>query len=485
MKKSFKMGISLILATAMVLSLVGCDKKEGGDPNPAPTATVAPTDAPAASEEPQGPVDPYPVKKDAAGNVYDLGGADITWVDWWSDAEGKVAEPTTALEEATLDYHNWLMDKYKFSFKRAGINGWGDNPDNFNALAANGPEDPNQLQLYTIDDRNLSTGLANGLFYDLTKLDCLDFSEEKWEKGVESLMTVGSAIYGMRAELPEPRGGLWFNKRLLTEAGIDPESIYDLQANGQWTWSKFEEILEQCTIDKDGDGTIDQYAMCSFSCDFFPTVVASNNVQPVVVKDGKYVLNQTSDAYVEAIDWGMKIIQKYEMPAPEDAQWDYGRTSFPNGLVTWNVSEEYNAGTFMTTVADDYGFVMFPMGPNATKLTTYSNDNIYVIASSYNDDQAWKIAFAYNVWTDPVPGYEDAEAWKLGYYGNFRDARAVDETLELMSTNVLPKLTRLIPGWDDGPALFYDAYGCADSAMALCEKAVNTLQTYVDDANNN
>ncbi|MDD3921794.1 MAG: hypothetical protein PHO41_11545, partial [Eubacteriales bacterium] len=46
--------------------------------------------------------------------------------------------------------------------------------------------------------------------------------------------------------------------------------------------------------------------------------------------------------------------------------------------------------------------------------------------------RAWKIAFAYDLWTDPTPGYDDPDAWMNAAYDNFRDDRAVEETVAMM-----------------------------------------------------
>ena len=69
----------------------------------------------------------------------------------------------------------------------------------------------------------------------------------------------------MRAIPHEATAGIYFNKRLLQEAGIDPESIYELQRNKEWTWDKFEELCQQVQKDTDNDGVIDQYAMTNFT----------------------------------------------------------------------------------------------------------------------------------------------------------------------------------------------------------------------------
>ena len=68
----------------------------------------------------------------------------------------------------------------------------------------------------------------------------VDFSEEKWNQQVKDIMTYKDGIYGMSTEM-EPRAGIFYNKRMFEEAGIDPEEPYNLQASGEWTWAKFEE----------------------------------------------------------------------------------------------------------------------------------------------------------------------------------------------------------------------------------------------------
>ena len=38
----------------------------------------------------------------------------------------------------------------------------------------------------------------------------------------------------------EPRQCVFFNKKVLEDAGIKWEEIYDAQADGSWTWEKME-----------------------------------------------------------------------------------------------------------------------------------------------------------------------------------------------------------------------------------------------------
>ncbi len=47
--------------------------------------------------------------------------------------------------------------------------------------------------------------------YDLSTLDCLDFSESKWDSVVKDTMSKGDSVYAMRAMDHEPTAGIYFN----------------------------------------------------------------------------------------------------------------------------------------------------------------------------------------------------------------------------------------------------------------------------------
>lgn len=96
-------------------------------------------------------------------------------------------------------------------------------------------------------------------------------------------------------------------------------------------------------------------------------------------------------------------------------------------------SETYEISAF-ADMEDDWGFVLFPYNQkneNATNKST-PNDNIIVMPSCTPDDEAEKIAFAFDLYTEPTPGYTLEQAYKEKYYDNFRDDRAVEETLTMM-----------------------------------------------------
>lgn len=472
--------MAFLLALVMVMSMVACgsDKKDDNkdDANKPADGTVE--DGGENTDDTDG--DGYTVLKDANGNVYDLGGMEIILGDWWTPDE--VKEPKNAYDEARRDYLNFVQETYNFKIKQCAISSWGDMPTDFVNFATSGG--PENYVFIMRQGGELISAVQNGLMYDLSTLDCLDFSEAKWDKTVEKIGTVGTARYLMRGEEHEPTTGVYFNKRLLKEAGVDPQSIYDMQANNTWTWEAFEGVLEKIKADTDGDGVIDRFAMTNFtSGNLFPAAIWSNGGSVIEQDaDGKFYNNFESDATLEAMNWAMELVDKYEMIYPADAAWDYTYSAFRNGEAAFTSGRAYQAGQDYKDMEDDFGFVCFPMGPKATDYTNIYNDNPYCIPACYDDQKAWNLAFAYNLYTQPIPGFEDYEGWKSNYYKSFRDTESVDLTLQRLVTNGRVTYHNMIPGLQMGADLLWGI--SADKTPAQkAEEIRNTWAAYLEEAN--
>lgn len=415
-----KYAAAFLAATTVLGSLAACggDTNTGADPTKAPDATA--TQAPST---PDATATPAPTEVPAR----DLGGMEIIIGDHWSPEEP--AAPQNAQEEATLAYRQSIMEKYNFKMQQKGIAGWGEMTDTCtNSILANDPA----AQVFVLDSSFVAKPMSNGLFYDLATLEEFDFTEDKWNQGVLAQMTVGDSIYGMSSGKTEARLGVFWNKRLFEEAGLDPDLPYDLQASGEWTWSKFKEICGQLTRDTNADGVIDTYAMGNFGPDICKGLIASKGTELVTVVDGKFVNNSGSQEVLDALNFAKELGDAgYEMPQPADSQWDWYKAAFSDGWFAMQFNETYMAGQNWKDMEDDFGFVCVPKPDGADSYHTIFNENIVVIPSCYDAETASKIAFAYNLWTNPTPGYEEEGDWKDTYYTRFRDERAVDETLEI------------------------------------------------------
>ena len=486
--KSVKRLMAVLLASVMTVSAAGCGSKDtaaaGADSQESvPAASQAGQEAETVQEaedasdaEEEG--SSYTVLKDENGNVIDLGGMEVILRDWWTADEEE--EPNNAYEEAKQEYWEWCQETYNFKFKRMAISDWGSTPEDYVNYATTGG-DENYLFILRAGSE-LVSAINSGLMYDLSTLDCLDFTEDKWKCGTHEWMTKGDAIYGMSGEFSEPKGGMYFNKRLLEEAGIDPEIIYTYQENMEWTWDKFEELCQQVAADTDNDGVIDRYAMANFSSCFYPEAVFSNGGDFISKdQDGNLYNALESDATLEALNWALDMIDKYEMIYPEDANWDYWLTAYQNGEACFMADEVYRAGQ-MADMEDDFGFVCFPMGPKATDYVNIWQNNPVCIPACYDADRAWKLAFVYDLYTDPVPGYEDYNAWESEYLKSFRDTESVELSIARLMENGRVTYHNMIPGLDLGADLIWSL--SKENTPAQQAEAIRaTWASYLEEAN--
>jgi len=490
-KKLVKKLIAAAMATTMTMSLAACGGEEATNDTPATDAgndkVEASTDADvdvaeSAEEEDLGA---YTVLKDENGNVYDLGGMEIIIRDWWSSGEQE--EPKNAYEEARLDYLDWVQETYNFTIKQVGMSDWEGTPQDFNEYASAEP-DENNYAFMVWQGSSIVAAMNTGLLYDLSTLDCLDFTEEKWQGGVHNMMSnKDGKIFGMNGGTPEPRTAVFFNKRILEEADINPDDLYKWQESGEWTWDKFAEITKKVQRDLDNDGILDIYGETSQRQSIYCASVYSNGGEFVGKENGLYVNKLETNETLEALNWAMDYINTYEYPIEAGAAWDYYVSVFKEGGAAFCVDDAYRFNDF-ADMEDDWGVVCFPKGPNMTDYVNVFADNVIAIPACYDEERAWKIAFAYNLWTDPVPGYEDYEGWKSGYVAKSRDAESVDLTLTRMVDNGLLTYHGMIANLELGADILW-SLGYADETGAIATPAQKaealraSWNSYIEKAN--
>ena len=477
-------------AAAMGITAAGCGSAAEA-PAEAPAADAATEVAEEATEEvaeaeveaEDEEVSPYTVLTDENGDVYDLGGMDIIIRNWWSPEEP--AEPTNDYEEARDEYREWIQETYNFKIKEVAISDWGSTPQDFVDYATTGGD---ENYIFTLrDDPAITSAMANGLMYDLATLDCLDFSAQKFQNNLlHTQYAKGDSIYCMYAGLSEPRTGVYFNKRLLTDAGIDPESIYDMQADGTWTWDKFDELMGQVHRDTDNDGVIDVFGLTVNEGNMTTAAIFSNGGSYVGKDANGYFYNLESPETTEALEWTVDMFTKYDQHDPEGAEWDYYKEEFISGQAAFMVEDEYAAtpGNFLQDMEDEVGFVMFPKGPQGETYINVWSNNPAAIPACYDADKAWKLAFAYNLWTEDPAGYEGYNGMLSTARAGVFDQRSVDETIAMMSEPVHGTVAfhGLIPNLDLGPDFVWGIG--PNSVVSEAQEAIrDTWTAYIDAAN--
>ena len=425
--------------------------------------------------------DEYTVITDENGDPIDLGGMDIVIRNWWS---GDPAEPTNDYEEARDEYREWIQETYNFTIKEQAISDWGSTPADFVDYATTGG-DENYVWVLR-DDPAITSALSSGLMYDLSTLDCLDFSAPKFARNkLHEQYSKGDSIYAMYAGYSEPRTGVYFNKRLLNDAGIDPDSIYEMQRDGSWTWDAFDNLMATVQRDVDNDGVVDIYGLTLNEGVMTTAAVFSNNGSYVGKDENGYFYNLESPETLEALEWTVDMFNKYDLPDPEGAERDYYKEAFINGQAAFMVEDEYagTPGNFLQDMQDELGFVMFPKGPQAETYVNVWSNNPVAIPACYDADKAWKLAFAWNLFTEQPAGYEDYMDLSNARAGIF-DFESVDETIPMMMEEEHGTIAfhGLIPNMDIGPDFVWNiAPGAVVSEQV--EAIRDTWKSYIEAAN--
>ncbi|MCQ2592229.1 MAG: ABC transporter substrate-binding protein [Treponema sp.] len=388
------------------------------------------------------------VKDPATKKVYDFKEMQIVLGDWWSDPN---QAPSSKQQEDQKSFRQWIQDTYNVNIVQKAFASWATQPQAVVNACMTGSDSDAEKYVFCIDGRSANVGIKAGLFYDLSKVTSVDYhNADIYDQSVVKLLEKGKSFYAFNFGVPEPREGMFFNKKLLAEAGYDPDYPYDLQKEGKWTWAAFEEMCKTLTRDTDNDGVIDQYAMSNFYTCFTAAALDSNGASKIGRDaNGKFFNNAGSDKAMEAFNWIQYMFQTYQLPQEEGAAWDYFFQAFVNGETAFMCHQEYNAqpGGSLSGMADDWGFVCFPLGPSGDGVYRTIHDTpMWVIPSCYSDETVNKIAKAVELYNQKVPGYDGPDAWKESYYAGFRDSRAVDETITLMSKNPNPRFDKLVSG---------------------------------------
>ena len=233
--------------------------------------------------------------------------------------------------------------------------------------------------------------------------DYVDFSRPAFTtyspqvEKIQEYFTVDGKIYAIVDSGPRSHK-LYYRKDLIENAGL--EDPYELFMNGEWTWDKWFELMEDVTQDLDGDGQIDVWG---FDAWMDVTQFVYTNGSDFVV-DGKF--NVTAPEFIEALEYYKRLKQSDYVWKP----WEEGKDPQSNlisGSTAFNYWGYWEIDNLRENIGDNLGFVPFPKGPSATaEMADYYDSTVCGLAgSSKNPELA-------GVWLEYVRVPESIEAWE-------------------------------------------------------------------------
>jgi hypothetical protein len=351
----------------------------------------------------------------------------ITIYDCWS-GEGKRKDEPSEEEQMMYDYRDWIEATYNVKVEQKQGGDWNTCAEEMIHFVS-APD--GSYRAYIIEPGKVGSLVANGVAAPVK----YDFSAEKWNQATLNAWSIGGNYYGMSTGASEPRGCVYFNKRLMEEAGIDWNEIYDLQAAGTWTWAKFEELCAKATRDIDNDGVIDVWGVSGSGDDMYVLATFANGGSFFDFDaEGKLQPTMGNQATVDALNWGKTIQANYWMHTPEGANWDWYKEAWKAGSFAFYIYQTYggfNDNSEMADMEDEWGCVAFPVPNEGDTYVHVASENTTLIPNVYTEEEVSKIAFIIDMWTNATPGYDDEFGW-IGNKYNFTDDRAVDETYAML-----------------------------------------------------
>lgn len=439
---------ALFLAVLMCLSTAACGtnpSENTGNTTTAPSTTG--TTQPEETTQPQ----------------LDFDGYEFLIADWMEEESDSEFDSTW--EEFVYNYRESLADKYNFRYSRHNIALTGTYTELVPAKILAGDTD---VKMYYFFEGYVVPSVSQDLLWDLTELDSFDKDDPKWNQLSMKAFTFNDAVYAVDTAYTTPLMGMFYNKRLLEEAGLDPELPYNLQASGEWTWEKFEEICAKVTQDTDKDGTTDIWAFGSTYGNMALAATWSNGAAFVTRdENGKFYDGTTTPEFLEAMEWLQKLSTNgWLYKKPQGGSGNYALEAFQEGKLAFMPNNFWQTGNaYLTECVDDWGWVYLPYGPSADSVTMCAQSYGYAIPKTIEKEEAEQIFQIFDLITDltadglnndwTVEGADEFEdTYWIDQVGNsVRDTRAVDETLYNMIFNedqLVTDYVRMVSGYNYG-----------------------------------
>ena len=215
--------------------------------------------------------------------------------------------------------------------------------------------------------------LKGGYLVDVNQFG-LDLQSDKLDTQIMDMITYGDKVYGIASKDENyfMNQVCYFNKRLVEEAGYNPEDLYKWQEEGTWTWDKFHEVATKISQLSTGNqkiwGTVQNNSL------LFNNLVVSNNTDWFKKTEEGITFNASDPNVLQAIDFMQKLYDDGCFPL-ETTQSD--AKLFYSGTVgfLFDYVERVQWPENQQSMTDDYGMIMIPKGPNADSY--YSMNNYY------------------------------------------------------------------------------------------------------------
>ncbi|MDR0442404.1 MAG: extracellular solute-binding protein [Treponema sp.] len=422
----------------------------------------------------------------AGGSKDLLKGKDIVIGNWWSDWDVNTFKPTDEPGELMLEWRKKIQKDNGVTIREKQVAGWGEMMDSLVTSIMAGKPIAHAVTVMpewamSMYKMGLLAPLSDSKAVDLKTTTAIPYRQVQYNQNIGSAFTFNGKQYALFIGNGNS-DGVYFNKRLFREAGLDPDLPYNMQKDGTWTWDNFFNLSKRLTRDRNNTGRIDTWALPADNAGTILSVMVVSNGAQFIARDasGKFVNATSRPEFLEALNFSRRLhSENIMMPKPEGSGWDWHTVAFVDGQVAMLIEAQWRAGAFKDSMNDDWGYVLPPKGPKAKNYLFPESSSVMVVPSVFRGTELDTILAAINLWNMPV-----TDDWKSGVWGLYRDRRAVDETLAMVRTPGYGVYMNemLIPGLETGDIAWYMWWHEGEPAQ-LVESVSQNWNALIDEVN--
>jgi ABC-type glycerol-3-phosphate transport system substrate-binding protein len=360
----------------------------------------------------------------------DLGGFDLKIGSTWEGSYWFYDPPANDLEIRINTARRKVMADNNFTY---GIVNCGTPEEFLEAVALSIMAGNPLAHVYDVNMNQAITLFKQNLLAPVSPNNVLQFNEvgPYWNNTAMEIFTRDGKSYAYsHSSGTGARSTVYWNKRLFSEAGIDPDLPYQLQRTEAWTWDAFLGLARRLNKDTNNDGITDIYAISYDGAIMLDAVVYGNGAQFVdKLPDGTFVSALQRSEFTQAIQFFVSLLnEQLTVPQATLVQDPASYTkAFFEGKAAMLVGQ-MGISEYGFEMPDDYGMVVFPKGPSTDVYHTgLSAGSVRVIPRTYSPAEVDKI-----LWADYCQEVTEWELTPREYmtvlYPRYRDPYAIDET---------------------------------------------------------
>ncbi len=472
--KKWKRVLEVAMCLTLVVSLCACGNNSATNAEPTAEPTAAEATATATPEPTKAADAATPTPTTEPEPTYDFGGRVLkigSYYDMTPDPE------KSALSEAFAERIAYVEDNYNCKIEFVAI------PDDYTATYITSvlAGDPICDFGYVMSYKLLPSLIEGGIAYPISDLGVFNFDDYKWRADYIEAGSYKGKNYSVLMKDPEIRYGIFWNKTLFDQYGL--ESLYDLYDADEWTWDKFKELAIAGNQDLDNDGTMDIYGFNERES-FEWCYIYSNGANVAKKTNDGMTLDLSDNKVVEALTALADFKATVTHQSGWLGNWDDQIKNFRDGKVMMCLEEYWISYAYLqnadTPMTDEWGFVPFPKGPSATDWSCYGKEVApqFMLNGIEDPEEA---ALIYDLITDIADTDEDwddlLEA-QLEVWAN--DAKTVEIVSDIYNKGLIS--INPIKGFSTLQDVVNSFFNDVKSGTSTPQTALETYQSQIDAA---